>query len=334
MTDRAALMRAFLDRTDWAGGVPRTFTDDASNRRYFRVTSAQGRGAVLMDAPPDRGEDVRPFVTIAQWLRAQGLSAPEIYADDLGAGFLLLEDLGDDLYARVVKREPTLEPALYEAAVNVVVALAQTPPPPLAPYDAPTMGPLAGLAGQWYAGSAEHGHGIYSATQKARSGQPGAPQVKARRDYHAENLLWLPDRKGTARVGLLDFQDARAGHPAYDLASLLHDARRDVATPLQRAMVERFAKAMGWPKDDVTRAVAVQGAQRNLRILGVFARLSLHFSKPHYVDFIPRVWRNLNEELSHPALSDLRAVEAELPKPPRMHLESLKSRCGTIPTQA
>ena len=153
------------------------------------------------------------------------------------------------------------------------------------------------------------------------------------RDYHAENLIWLPGRNGTARVGLLDFQDAARGHPVYDLVSLLKDARRDLAPGLEARMIDRFLDRSGMAPDAFHAAYATLGAQRNLRILGGFARLSMHYGKPSYVDLIPRVWRHLQDSLAHPALATLaKVVNEDLPPPDPNLLQTLKDQCGTVPT--
>ncbi|MEL6689524.1 MAG: phosphotransferase [Pseudomonadota bacterium] len=334
MSPRVALAEAFLATTDWAGCAMRPLAGDAGNRAYYRLTSAAGHPAVLMDAPPEKGEDVRPFLAIDRWLVAQGLSAPQIFAEDIPNGFLLIEDLGDGLYARLVETDPALEAPIYEAAIDALLEITAAEPPELEPYDAQTMPPLAGLAGRWYADDLHLADDITAETARVLSHLPTVPPTLTLRDFHAENLLWLPDRRGAARVGLLDFQDARKGHPAYDVASLLRDARRDVPDELQARLSDRFSAGLGWNRDETALALAAQGAQRNLRILGVFARLSLHFAKPNYVDLIPRVWRNLNAQLAHPDLAELRRVVAQLPQPTATHLQDLKDRCGTIPTLA
>ena len=159
-----------------------------------------------------------------------------------------------------------------------------------------------------------------------------ARPVLALRDFHAENLIWLPERDGAARVGLLDFQDAFAGHPAYDLVSLLEDARRDVAPEVREAMVTHYIAGSGTDAAAFRTAFATSGAQRNLRILGVFARLSMHFGKPQYVALIPRVWAHLQADLADPALADLRDfLDGVLPAPDPDRLERIRSLCGTCP---
>ncbi|MFD0859509.1 aminoglycoside phosphotransferase family protein [Roseovarius aquimarinus] len=335
MTDRTALAEAFMNGTDWAGAQMAPLAGDASNRRYMRLTK-DGRSAVLMDAPADRGEDVRPFVHIARHLAGMGLSAPRILAEDSAQGFLLLEDLGDDLFARVIPRDPGCEALLYGAATDALAHLhAQPLPEGLARYDPALMADMAALAFEWYAGDVDSlRRAAAHASMLAALAQHAADDcVLIQRDYHAENLLWLPERTGIARVGLLDFQDAMRGHPAYDLVSLLQDARRDVPQQVERDMIARYLAETGAPEAEFDAAYHVLGAQRNLRIIGVFARLCLRDGKAHYIDLIPRVWAYLNRDLARPALADLAPlILGALPEPTYDHLEDLKNRCRTSPT--
>ncbi|MEL6450917.1 MAG: phosphotransferase [Pseudomonadota bacterium] len=339
MPDRAAQIDTFLTAAGWSNAARTLVAGDASNRRYERLTDDTGATAILMDAPPDKGEDVRPFVTITTYLRAAHLSAPAIYAQDAANGFLLIEDLGDALYARVMARDPDQQTPLYEAAIDVLVHLHAQPAPDLPTYDATVMTDRARLAYDWYRlgvmgaddttraqAFADTFHALLSELETDNS-------VLIQRDYHAENLLWLPDRTGPARVGLLDYQDAMLGHPAYDLISLTQDARRDVAPPMQAAMIHRYAIATSSDPDALSNACALLGAQRNLRILGVFARLSMAYGKPHYVDLIPRVWGHITYNLSHPALAPIAdQIRADLPAPTPPILQHLKDLCATHPT--
>ncbi|MDC0659244.1 phosphotransferase [Leisingera sp. SS27] len=331
MSERNALCESFLSQTPCATWQRGPLAGDASNRRYERLTGSESQTVVLMDAPPEKGEDVRPFVRIAGYLRAQGLSAPEILAQDCENGFLLLEDLGDDLYARIIEREPALEKELYEAATDALVALHQAPMPELVPYGPRLMAEMAGLAFSKYRAGilgqvdpdlqARFEDQFEDILRETVKGDP----VLVQRDYHAENLLWLPDRDGVARVGLLDFQDARAGHPAYDLVSLLQDARRDVPAGIEMQMISRYIAAAGADKSGFRTAYTVLGVQRNLRILGVFARLSLDYGKPHYVDLIPRVWDHFIRGLDHPALAPVAGLLRDsLPVPKPENLEKLR----------
>ncbi|MEL6648369.1 MAG: phosphotransferase, partial [Pseudomonadota bacterium] len=281
MIDRPSLRTAFLTRSGWGAARMTDLAGDASNRKYFRLNH-NGKQAVLMDAPPNTDEDIGPFIAISKFLRDQSLSAPEILAADQNAGFLLLEDLGDALFARVVATNPSFEQVLYQAATDVLIHLHQADTPPeIAVYDAPLLADLAALAFDWYAHGAT---GQDYADQRAafvRAFEPrfaeldGLTDVLVQRDYHAENLLWLPSRSGVARVGLLDFQDAMKGHRAYDLVSLLQDARRDVSSQIETEMIGYYVSAAGVERTSFETAYALLGLQRNLRIIGVFARLCL-----------------------------------------------------------
>lgn len=330
MSDREARAVSFLDTTDWGDAIRAPLAGDASNRRYERLTNPKtGQTVVLMDAPPDRGEDIRPFTRIARHLTEIGLSAPEILAEDAEHGFLLLEDLGDALFARFVRKEPTLETKLYAAAIDALLVLHKAPLPKLDPYSPEVMTDLAALAYSKYR------HGILGNTEgeaEFRSAfheicteyEPSSP-VLIQRDYHAENLLWLPERANAARVGLLDFQDAMSGHPAYDLVSLLQDARRDVPLSLENEMIERYLSGSDESPEPFRAAYMVLGAQRNLRILGVFARLGREYGKPHYIDLIPRVWDHLMRDLNDPALAPVASLlRAALPTPTPENLQLLK----------
>lgn len=339
MSDRNVAIDAFLATSDWRLARREALAGDASNRRYERLIGGPGGASVvLMDAAPERGEDVRPFIAMADHLASLGLSAPRILARDVEAGLLILEDLGDELYARVLGRDVAREDELYGPAVDLIADLAGTPPPAFVMPYGPDLVPLAQLAFDWYLRGAT---GDTAAPARAEFGglfaaalaevAPQAPTVTLR-DYHAENLIWLPERQGTARVGLLDFQDARSGHPVYDLISLLEDVRRDVSPEVDARMRRRFVDRSGLPEDEVSLAAAVFAAQRNLRILGVFARLSLHYGKPGYVDLIPRLWRHLQSDLTHPALAPVADLLARvLPAPSTEILNRLKAQCGTVP---
>lgn len=336
MTARDEDITAFLKGTPWSEATRTILAGDASNRRYDRLTLPDAGTAVLMDAPASRGEDVRPFIRMTDFLRGIGLSAPSLLKSDPDKGFLLIEDLGDALFARLLKADPSQETALYDAAVDVLVRLHQAPVPDLSPYNAETTVPLAALAFDWYQRGAE-GEVSGSArsdlmTEMDRLLRPldALDPVVIQRDYHAENLLWLPDRKGAARVGLLDYQDAMLGHPAYDLVSILQDARRDVSSTTQRQMIDAFLDRTGHGRDGFLHAYAILGTQRNLRILGVFARLCLRDGKAHYVDLIPRVWGHIRTNLQHPALQPVaQLIDTHLPEPAPDILERLKRQCAT-----
>ncbi|MEM7470291.1 MAG: phosphotransferase [Pseudomonadota bacterium] len=333
MTARAEQLQTFLTLAGWGQAKRRPLAGDASNRRYERLAHSNGTRAVLMDAPPSKGEDIAPFIKLAEYLSRSDLSAPDLFARDVHNGFLLLEDLGDDLFARVLEDDLTQEAKLYAAATDTLIDLhIKAPPKSLQHYGPDIMAEAACLALDWYA---THADGPVSAADRAilhdlvhTQLEETFPQkqVTVLRDYHAENLLWLPNRAGLRRVGLLDFQDAMLGHPAYDLASLLHDARRDVSDATRTACIERYVSATGHPKETFALGYAACSAQRNLRIMGVFARLCIRDGKPGYPDLMPRVWANLTRDLAHPDLSDLAGfVENHIPEPTPQIIAKIKS---------
>ncbi|MDW4549123.1 phosphotransferase [Defluviimonas sp. D31] len=338
MTDRTNLARQFLATAGWSGADRAALAGDASARRYERLR-LDGRPAVLMDAPPERGESTERFARMADWLSGHGYSAPAILAADHDAGFLLLEDLGDALVARLVAEDPKREPPLYAAATDFLADLHRHAPPDfVAPLDGPALAEFVALTPRWYLpgiGAAETQAGKSLPEQVAETYRRLADpaMVTALRDFHAENLIWLPDRKGPARLGLLDFQDAVVAHPAYDLVSLLQDARRDVTPATEAEMLDRYTTATGRDADQFAAIYALLGAQRALRIVGVFARLTLHFGKPHYLGYLPRVWGYLLRNLAHPALADLaRTVAEALPEPTPERVQRIKDQCGSYQT--
>lgn len=326
----------FLNAAGWGNATRLHLAGDASDRTYDRLTLHQST-AVLMDAPPRFGDDTTPFVSIAGHLANLGLSAPRIFAQDLTHGFLLLEDLGDGLFARIIVRDPRLEVPLYAAATDVLVHLQTERPadnlPNLSPSD---WAIAAGFALDWYrfaitGDRADQTDFLHCLTDTMNT-HANSPLVMILRDYHAENLLWLPDRQGLARVGLLDFQLAQMGQPGYDLVSLLQDARRDVAHGIEQTMCNRMIAAKGTNAAEFHASYAVLGAQRALRIIGVFARLCLVGGKPQYLALIPRVWHQLQRNLAHPALAPLAAICANLlPEPTPENLIRIGNQCGKTP---
>lgn len=342
--DRLRAMAAFLDKTPYAEAGARYLQGDASTRSYARLLLPDRR-AVLMnsprrpDGPPIRdgkpysalvhlAEDVTPFVAVAGALRERGLSAPAIYAFDLNQGFLILEDLGDKVFGTEVARgRPLAE--LWGPAVDVLVALARREPPDLLPieghapyrlpsYDADAMLTEVSLLTDWF-WPARHGKDMPPALadefkalwrpllEEAAKTDPGW----VLRDYHSPNLMWLPERQGLQQVGILDFQDGLRGPLAYDLVSLLQDARLDVPEALERELLARYCAARGaqsqhFSSDRFLSLYATLGAQRNSKILGIFARLAKRDGKRGYLAHIPRVARYLERDLVHPGLAELR----------------------------
>lgn len=332
---RTTATGAFLETADWAQSNRAPLAGDASARRYERLTLGD-HTAILMDAPPGQADSVADFVKIDQHLLRLNLSAPRILTQDIRRGFLLLEDFGDGLYSYLIAARPEMEATLYQAATEVLLHMQDHPPAAdLRNPTAQDWAEAAGFAVDWYRkgvlGDAEGRTKFVSTLAKAVQENADGPRVMILRDYHAENLLWLPDRKGLSRVGLLDFQLAQLGQPGYDLVSLLQDARRDVPQAIETAMVRHFAAAKGTDLETFQASYAALGAQRALRILGIFARLCLKDGKPRYTAMIPRVWDQLQRNLSHPALSELQAVCAKLlPAPTPETLQQLEAQCGAF----
>lgn len=294
---------AFLARSGWEHAAIVPLAGDASFRRYFRVIDA-GRRAVLMDAPPEH-EDARPFIAIAEHLASQGFAAPQILARDLDEGLVLIEDFGDLRIKELLEESPAEELAVYSRAVDLLVDLHRLPAADLSPYDREVYQREAGLLTEWYCPAialsvdSEAYIRAWDAVLPLVE-QSASPRVTVLRDYHAENIM-LIDRPAPHGLGLLDFQDALAGHPAYDLVSLLQDARRDVPPAIEAAMLDRYCAAAN-PPADFEAAYAVLGAQRNAKIIGIFTRLWKRDDKPRYLSFLPRMWDLLERDLAHPAL--------------------------------
>jgi len=290
----------FLSSAGWGGSEIEPLAGDASFRRYFRIRQ-DGRSAMLMDAPPPH-EDPGPFIDVGNWLIEQGHRAPAIYAEDRAAGHVLIEDFGHDRMRDWLDLNPEAEQATYERAIDALVSLHRSPAGPFPPYDMEVYQREAGLFVEWWCPAA----GLrVDAADYARAWDAVLvpllprqyPGVTVLRDYHAENIMLL---KGGAQ-GLIDFQDALVGHPAYDVVSLLQDARRDVSAELERAMLDRYISAAE-PGPDFEADYARLGAQRNAKIVGIFARLWKRDGKARYLPMIPRVWDALERDLAHPAL--------------------------------
>ena len=334
---RLAEIETFLSHCGWRDAARAPLAGDASARRYWRLRRGPER-AVLMDADPARGESVDRFLRIGRWLLERGYSAPAVFAEDAARGFLLLEDLGDDLVARLVAGDRRREGRLYRAITGFLADLHHHAPPDfLGAGDGAALAELVELTPKWYLPGIDADPnaaatriaplvaGLYAALNDA------AP-VLSTRDFHAENLIWLPRRSGAARIGLLDFQDAFATHPAYDLVSLLQDARRDVSAAVEVECVHHYCALKALSQSRFSAIYALLGAQRALRLIGVFARLSMHFGKPHYLGYAPRVWGYLERNLAHPALAELRDVVREgLPAPTTEGLQRIAEKCGTYP---
>lgn len=308
-------LEPFIAAAGWGGAHVSPLPGDASFRRYFRLNLA-GQRAMLMHAPPPH-EDPAPFLAVAHWLENNGLRAPHILAEDAQKGWVLLEDFGDHRMRDWLDIHPGDETAIYQAAMAPLVALGRLPAGPFPPYDMAVYLREVGLLTEWYAPAA--GLTVDVPAYVAAWEEVLAPLIERQgegitvlRDYHAENIMLLEG--GLTAQGLLDFQDALAGHPAYDLVSLLQDARRDVSLETESATLDHYLALTKHDREPFLADYAVLGAQRNAKIVGIFVRLWQRDGKPRYLGMIPRIWNWLERDLKHPALAPVAAwFDANIP---------------------
>ncbi len=305
---------SFLDSQGWGDAALQPVAGDLSQRSYFRL-SAHGRTAMLMDARDDRAS-VPPFLKMTAWLRQAGISAPEILGADAGNALLLLEDLGPAPASGLMPDRAAQE-AFLDACVDVLLTIRNTAPPPLRRPGAGTLCDWTRIADEHYPGADPGALDEFRGALKdilARVLADG--RSVALRDFHADNLMPLPRRKGVARLGVLDYQDAFLTHPVYDLVSLLTDARNELPPAARARCVERYAAASGDGPARLRAAFAAFSVQRNLRILGIFHRAARDLGKARHLPRVPRVYRHIMEAAEHESFRDSRAILlAGLPPP-------------------
>ena len=325
---RAAARAAFTHQAGWGDAQVAFLAGDASARRYFRLTR-DGETAVLMDAD---AATLAPYLAMTGWLRDRDFDAPRVIAADPGAGLALIEDFGDAQIARVVEGDPAQAGPLYDRIAGLLARLAAyTPAPGVKVLDGPEMARQVGLFAEWYPAAVGADADAQADADKiaptiarlhAELCADLAP-VTGLRDFHAENIILTPDD----RLGLLDFQDAVATHPAYDLVSVLHDARRDIPADVEQAAIARFLADTGLDADRFRAAFALLSVQRNLRIMGIFTRLCIAEGKPRYLAFMPHVWSLIGRALAAPELADLATLLARIPPPDRDMIERIAAQC-------
>lgn len=303
----------FLANSGWTNAEVEPLAGDASFRRYFRVRKGE-KAAMLMHAPPPH-EDPVPFLRAASWLDANGMRAPHILAEDGQRGWVLLEDFGDVRMREYVDAWPGDEEAVYRAAIDALIDLHRLPAGPFLDYSLTEYMREVRIFIEWYCAARGLSVDVDGFTRAWESVLAEVlprqrPGICVLRDYHAENIMLLGSLE---KQGLLDFQDALNGHRAYDLVSLLQDARRDVSPELETAMFDYYvSKAEVGP--DFLADYARLGAQRNTKVIGIFVRLWKRDGKPRYLAMIPRVWAMLERDLTHPALAPLAAwFDANIP---------------------
>ena len=318
--DRELAKTTFLDSLN-LGKIQRVkLKNDASYRQYERIIQSDGKSLIFMDAPPEK-EKIAPFIQVANFLRDNDFSAPEIIVSDVATGFMLLEDFGDDSYSKILNGKSTAlsnlsENTLYEKAIDNLINLHKIPTNTTIfnNYDESALIKESNLFIEWYI-SILNGETISKEIQEEfnlimkhlLSSIKLFSKVVVLRDYHADNLMWLDDRNHHRKTGLLDFQDAVIGSAAYDLVSLLEDARRDVSPALAEAMITRYLQAFpNYSRKDFNAAYSILGIQRNLKIVGIFTRQASKNKNPFYLSMLPRVWRHINNDLKHPLLLPLK----------------------------
>ena len=328
---RADDIHEFLTSTSWAKATRAPLAGDASSRRYERLADPANNKAILMDADPAMGEDVRPFLKIAAHLTSCGLAAPKIFSQNAEQGLILMQDFGDGLLFTLAEQSPDLELGLYRLALAALDQLHKTAPPTaVGQYMADDMAKGAEITLAWYC-NRELAAAISAELRMQLQNLDWSDPVLVLRDYHAQNLIYRPEETGLDQMGQLDFQDARLGHPLYDAASLIHDARRSL-TPTVAHQLKQELAANYQRTDTFEHAFSTLSAQRNLRVLALFARLCLRDGKPGYLDLMPHVWDNLWRDLSHPDLVTLAKICANLTPPSQELRSKLRAKCTTRPT--
>jgi aminoglycoside/choline kinase family phosphotransferase len=329
MTKRDLALMDFLNATGWSNAERIPLRQDASKRRYFRITSGNRKSAIVMDIPPDASEKPDDIIRLTNFLGSIHLGAPEIYDVDLKNGFLIVEDLGESRFADEFLIRPDLQEPRYNAAIDMLAFLQSHQPE----FDLPRGDPhtlsnmVDPLFKHYCLCDLDFGQkqSLIGDFRNILERVWGEDMVISLRDCHAENLIWANNNSGLAQVGIIDFQDAFMTHPIYDVVSLLCDVRRDIDPQLREQLIDRYVDQSKRSKETVLAAFHAISVQRNLRILGVFGQLAQN-GRTHYLEWAPRAWSFVNNGLNHPSLEPIaQRIRDIVPEPKPEHLERIKS---------
>ena len=310
-------VRSFLESSGWASAEVTKVAGDLSARKYFRLRKGSNT-AILMECASENDQSLPKFVMLSNWLRSLGLTAPEIYASDTQGGLAVMQDFGDSKLTTLIANDPDIQKPSYEDIVDTLITIRNADPPDgLATPSAQDFCDATTLADTWYPGAASQAlDAIRAKLETVLEETHKITATVSLRDFHADNIIWLGDNPPAQRAGLLDFQDAILTHPAYDLMSLLTDARTDVSKELSEHITQLYCRRTGDDVAETSEAIAALGVQRNLRILGIFTSAAKRDAKPHHLPALPRVYAHLMTCASHPALSSFATtLRAALPEP-------------------
>lgn len=304
----------FLAETPWSSARVHTIAGDLSARLYKRLRLQDGRTAILMDASESPAASTIAFVSMTTWLQNLGLSAPRILASDLEQGLLLLEDFGDNKLTKILKGSE-VSPEVLSEITSALLTIRKAMAPNLHAPSANELIEATYILDEWYPGVQQRPlNNFRDFLSDKLNAELEANVSVSLRDFHSDNVLWLEDREGAARLGLLDYQDAFMMHPAYDLMSLTNDARVSISPDLAERMLRIYCDQSGDALENMNRAIAVLGAQRNMRILGIFARAASRDGKAQHLNKIPRVRTYLERCLAHPVFASAPDPFAGLPE--------------------
>lgn len=328
--DRDAECEKFLKEAGYLSYTKEALKGDASRRKFYRLTKAD-KSVILIDASPLSGEEPEAYAAVTSYLKKNNVNVPEIYAQNIAQGFFIIQDFGDDLVNNIVRSDSSRQEGLYKEAIDILSYIQSIPVQEVVSsddftyrireYDVNRLISEARLFTDWYVPELTKRPISYAARDEFIAILRGlllpvvyGQKVTVLRDYHADNLMVSGDK-----IGLIDFQDAVLGNCTYDVVSLLQDARRKISKDFETKMLDYYCeKAKNTNKEDFLRDYAILGAQRNIKILGIFVRLFVRDKKKDYLEFLPDVWAYLEKDLEHPSLAPLKSwFDRWLPLPLR-----------------